>query len=56
MNNTNSNKMLTAVQQRKLGFLLAIKLQLVFDGAMNNPDEANVPAEKKHQESLTLQK
>lgn len=37
-----------------MGFLLAVKLQLVFDCAVNNPDEVDVPAEKKHQESLSL--
>lgn len=36
------------------GVLLAIKLQLVFDGAVNKPDEADVPAEKKDQEPLSL--
>lgn len=43
-----------SVKESKAGFLLAIKLQLVFDGAMNNPDEVDIPAEKKHQESLPL--
>lgn len=41
-------------QIKKLSVLLAIKLQLVFDGAVNNPDEVYVPAEKKYQESLSL--
>lgn len=34
--------------------LLVIKLQLVLDGAVNKPDEADVPAKKKHQEPLSL--
>lgn len=40
--------------ENKVIVLLAIKLQLVFDGAMDNPDEVDVPAEKKHQESFSL--
>lgn len=40
--------------ENKVSVLLAIKLQLVFDGAMNNPDEADIPTEKKHQESFPL--
>lgn len=42
------------LKQNKESVLLAIKLQLVFNGAVNNPDEVDVPAEKKHQESLSL--
>lgn len=40
--------------ENKVSVLLAIKLQLVFDGAMDNPDEVDVPTEKKHQESFSL--
>ena len=40
--------------ENKVIVLLAIKLQLVFDGAMDNPDEVDIPAEKKHQESFSL--
>lgn len=42
------------VKQNKVSVLLAVKLQLVFDGAVNDPDEVDVPAEKEHQESLPL--
>lgn len=36
------------------GLVLAVKLQLVFDGAVNDPDEVDVPAEQKDQEPLSL--
>lgn len=45
---------MTTLKEDKNGLLLAIKPQLVFDGAVNNPDEVDVPAEKKYQESLSL--
>lgn len=38
----------------KLGVILVIKLQLVFDGAMKNPDEVDIPAEEEDQEPLSL--
>ena len=50
----NMNRKLGSVIENKARLLLAIKLQLVFDGAMNSPNEIDVPAEKKHQESLPL--
>lgn len=50
----NTSRKLTTLKGDKVSALLAIKLQLVFDGAMNNPDEVDVPAEKKYQESLSL--
>lgn len=50
----NMKRKATTVKLNKASILLAIKLQLVFDGSMNNPDEADVPAEKKYQESLSL--
>ncbi len=50
----NNMKRKRAVKQIKISVLLAVKLQLVFDGAVNDPDEVDVPAEKKHQESLPL--
>lgn len=42
------------VDEDQAGVILVIKLQLVFDGAVKNPDEVDVPAEKKDQEPLSL--
>lgn len=50
----NMKRKLTNSRRNKMSVLLAIKLQLVFDGAVNYPDEIDIPAEKKHQESLSL--
>lgn len=45
---------LTTPEPNVAGVLLAIKRQLLFNGAVNNTDEVDVPAEEKHQESLSL--
>lgn len=50
----NMRRQLTTLKEDNVSILLAIKLQLVFDGAMNNLDEVDIPAEKKYQESLSL--
>lgn len=44
----------TSIHEDQAFVLLVTKLQLVFKGAMNSPDEVQTPAEKKHQESLSL--
>lgn len=51
---SNTQRNLMGVHEDEAGVILAIKLQLVFDGAMKNPDEVDVPAEKKDQEALSL--
>lgn len=50
----NPQRILTRVHESEAGVILAIKLQLVFDDAMNDPDEVDVPAEQEDQEPLSL--
>lgn len=45
---------LNPVTETQVSFILVVKLQLIFDCAVNNPDKIDIPAEKKHQESLPL--